>query len=190
MFREGGSWGRRLTTAAVCLMAATPAVRGQQLVAGNRVNGEPAGSGFHIVARSTISLDSPTPGELSPAGTTVALGSYSRGGIHSLPPLPLVLVREIPDAWEVRLPSEEDLATLDVRLELESPDGRPESLSAAHGGREGSIGVRLFPTPPTIVSRDRNGVVVRGGVVLELDLGAARTSGQYLGRLHVTVEQR
>ena len=98
------------------------------------------------------------------------------------------LVRELPAVWELRLAPGARPADLDVRYELHSLDGRPDRLGHVTDP-ESTLAVGLRPREPSVVASERDGVVVRGGVSLELRVDSVRSAGSYRGVLTVTVNQ-
>lgn len=102
------------------------------------------------------------------------------------PELRTVVEREIPELWQLRISSEAVPELLDVRYDVVSARGRPDRLS--HREAESEIRVRVVPIRPRVVRRDGDGAIVEGGVVLELDVAAARVAGTYLGTITATVE--
>ncbi len=99
------------------------------------------------------------------------------------------VVRELTALWRMELPPGVDPRDLEVSYELVARSGQRGRLSQA-GALDSEIGIYLRAMPPT-ESEDLSGeAMVEGGVVLELDLTAARFAGDYAGTLEVTVNPR
>ncbi len=99
------------------------------------------------------------------------------------------VVREVSALWRMELPPDVDPRDLVVSYELVASSGRRDRLSYP-GEPDSEIRVRLRPTGPVEIEAGGDGVVVEGGVVLELDLAAARLGGRHDGTLVVTVTPR
>ncbi len=96
------------------------------------------------------------------------------------------VVRELTALWRMELPPGTDPRDLEISYELVARSGRRGRLSQT-GAPDSEIGIYLRATPPT-QSEDLSGeAMVEGGVVLELDLTAARFAGDYAGTLEVRV---
>ncbi len=99
------------------------------------------------------------------------------------------IVREVPAVWRMELPAGVDPRDLVVSYELVASSGRRDRLSQP-GEPDSELGIRLRSTGPIEVESAGDEVVVEGGVVLELDLTAARFAGDHSGTLVVRVDQR
>jgi hypothetical protein len=125
-----------------------------------------------------------------PTAAELLLGSWIeavplRGRAPEDVPVRTVVVREIPELWELRIPAEVPLESLDVSYEIVADDGVRYRLSGA--GDE--IPIKLRPGRPVLVRREGPLAVVRGGAVLELHVQDVRRAGTYRGQLRVSVER-
>ncbi len=99
------------------------------------------------------------------------------------------IIREVPALWRMELPPGVEPRDLVVSYELVASSGRRDGLSYP-GEPDSEIRIRLRPVGPIEIDTQTDGVVVEGGVVLELDLAAARFAGDHAGTLVVTVTPR
>ncbi len=142
---------------------------------------------------SRISLEAVRLGELSD-GSAVSAGSDRRRagrdlqafGTAPTSDVKTVVMRRLPDLWQLQIPDGTLPDDLEVSYELIAANGRPDRLN--HDRRADSeIEVRLRPLPVILLQSQGDGTVVQGGLKLELDVSQARVAGTYLGSLTVTV---
>jgi len=143
-----------------------------------------------IQVERSIRLDAVHPSELLLAAgdQAISMGTWRSGGrVPDQRMGDLRIVRNVPLVWRMRVPDEELVGALGVRYEITSPDGQANTLSAPDGS-DSAIRMILRSMPPVVVTRDRDGALVEGGVTLYLDLEQVRSAGTYSGTLTVTID--
>lgn len=140
-----------------------------------------------------ISLEAVRLKELSPEPAVSAGSDRRRVGLDlqapGLPPASIVstvVIRRLPDLWQLLIPAGVPLDDLEVSYELMAANGHRDRLSHDQH-RDSEIEVRLRPLPPILLQDQGDDTVVQGGLKLELDVSDARVAGAYLGSLTVTV---
>jgi hypothetical protein len=179
------SLGLLLSTVAEPVEARDPAgPRGFPAV--HRLDGRPGA----IVVEPSIRLEEIRPDEILSRGIhqAVSLGSWKRGApVPDMRTAGLQVVRTIRSIWRMQLTDEATLGEIDVRFAIVGLDGRADCLAPTDGS-DSEIRAVLRSTPPVVVSRDTDGAIVEGGLVLRLDLESVRTAGTYAGTLTVIVD--
>ncbi len=130
------------------------------------------------------------PGELWHGGRHHAqsMGGWAPGvALASNTRVETQIVRSVPSVWRMRLRGEEALPTIDVRYNMRGLDGRQDLLTHRDGS-DSAIHVRVLAIPPELATRDVDGTVIEGGLMLYLDLAEVRSAGTYSGTLTVTLE--
>lgn len=141
-------------------------------------------SGALEIARS-VELRPLQPQELVRGPASRSLGTPAA----SLVPVPLRIERELPMVWEMWLPKDWRPERLEVDYEVVSADGQHDRL--AHRGRaDSTIGLHLVALPPEVVSEIDDRILVRGSLLVEIDVESLRFAGTYEGTLNVTVRER
>ena len=143
----------------------------------------PRRDAFRIL-RPQIQLAPISPTELlGHSGESIPVGSDLEQSLEQ----PLLVTREIPEIWEMRVPVNTDPDQIDVRIRVFAHDGRRRRMVSSQTGA-GTMRVFVQPTPPRIVDRTHRWLVVRGGAVLSIRVDRARREGRYATRLSVRVE--
>jgi len=147
---------------------------------------EEARGGFTVKLPQKVTLQPLTAAELL-AGTpaTIDMGAWMPGADPGGSIAIGSAVRTIQELWEARVNGE--VGSLDVQIEIVGEDGTPNALN--HDSIPNQfIDIAVTPTP-TIINVRNNRTILVGGVELGLDLSQAGSSGNYEGRLIVTVSQ-
>jgi hypothetical protein len=168
-------------TAVLRLAAALLAATAWTAVAAQGLDGIPT----RLELKSNLTLPAITPAELlgKHGQSSHALRQHSE--LHTAP-APTPIVREIPVLWEVRMEGDVDPELLDVRYEFVSERGDSGVLSLAGSG---NMPVRVRDRMPIVVETDGETTLIRGGAVVELDVGQVLHSGRYSGSLIVRVDR-
>ncbi len=166
------AWSRWRIGTACCLLAALPVEAAP-----------PLGALEPVTLERPVALAPVTSTELfgGPPEWAVAVPEGDLG-----PPISYTVVRRMPDLWQLRVFGDVRPEDLDVTYELVSGSGRQDRLSHREHP-ESEIRVRILPAPPHVVRTERDGAVVQGGAVLELDVAGVRAAGHYQGTITITV---
>jgi hypothetical protein len=129
-----------------------------------------------------------TPHEVLSGPSTQAVAVPRGGGLLDLAVVPATVVRHLPALWELRLPVDYPLEQLRITFEVFSGRGVRDELDRSGGEGGGMSVVELRPTPPEVVRREGNEIVVQGGAVLELDVAEVQRAGRYGGSVRIVVD--
>ncbi|MEM7588151.1 MAG: hypothetical protein AAF560_32485 [Acidobacteriota bacterium] len=130
-------------------------------------------------------LAAPSAG-LSSSGLSPGRFAGGFGLAATLPGFSTVIVREIPEVWQLQLPADVSPAQLDIDYTFHSHRGDADRMNhRAHPDSE--IRVRVRPLPPRVVDRDDSQALIQGGVELLLDVAPAHAAGSYGGTLTATI---
>jgi hypothetical protein len=137
-----------------------------------------------------VEIDRVGPGELlEGGGRAEPIGRWVPGGATpAMLDLDTRIVRRVPSLWRMRVATPEALQDVNVRYRLTAPDGT-QGMLVNENDPTSIVRVRLESMPPVIGESGFEGLIVEGGVTLEMDFRDVRTAGSHSGVLTVTVEQ-
>jgi hypothetical protein len=116
----------------------------------------------------------------------VIAGKIVSPGTIRVPPVRLIVTRELRGVWRMQLPAGRAPVNVGVNARVESMAG-PASLASDERAGE-SLPVRIIPRSPHTVNADTHSQTLEGDVLLEFDLRNLRVGGRYSGRLVITAE--
>ncbi|GAA0712182.1 hypothetical protein [Dokdonella soli] len=118
--------------------------------------------------------------------TLAAGGQLVSPGAISLPPVRLLVTRELRQVWRMQQPVGRSLVDIGVRARVESVAG-PDALASEDRPGE-RLPVRVISRAPRTVSADSRSQTLEGDVLLEFNLRDLRVGGRYTGRLVISAE--
>jgi hypothetical protein len=137
-----------------------------------------------VTVTSRVAIEPVTATELL-LGQTLSAVPFS-GDVPSIAPARSMVVRELPNLWQVRIPDGRSRKAPHVRYELRGTDGSRNRLSL--DGRPGtSLRVQLKPILPQIRTRANGWSEVEGGVAIYVNTEDLRVPGDYSGTLIIDV---
>jgi hypothetical protein len=142
---------------------------------------------YSLATPQKINIPPLAQSEITPASMSE---SVSEGNLLAPPRFNIVVTRELPGLWQMRVPLDQ-LDSLYATYELKAQNGVNNAVSSQERS-DSAMRVVVEPLPIIEVSRDLNSntAVVQGGVRLQMDISTNQVAGAYSGAMTVTVDQR